>query len=105
MNRESKIKARRTKLNKCSKEELVNKIIFKDKEVAKLVVKNTNLISLASKTEEKLYDTKKQCLDEIGIMQLEINKLVKKNRRLNLILTCMSVVLIVVSTVLALIAL
>ena len=33
---ESKIKARRTKLNKCSKEELIEIILKKDKEVHKL---------------------------------------------------------------------
>lgn len=105
MNRESKIKARRTKLSKCSKEELINKIIFKDKEVAKLVVRNTNLISLAGKAETKLFDSKKYYLNEIAIMQSEIDKLIKKNHRLNLILTCMSVTLVVVTTLLVYLAL
>ena len=105
MNRESKIKARRTKLNKCSKEELVNKIIFKDKEVAKLVAKNTNLIGFAGKLESKLYDANKQHTDKMEYMRLKTDKLIKKNRRLETILTCMSVTLIVVTTLLVYLAL
>ena len=79
MNKESKIKARRTKLGKCSKEELVERIIRKDTEVSKLIAKNKALNKELFESDELLNDTKKHYENKIKFLNVDYNEVVEKN--------------------------
>lgn len=82
MNQESKIKARRTKLNKCSKEELVERIIRKDKKVSKLITKNKELNKKFFDTSEVLNDTEEHYKNHIKLLNVKYDDVVKKNHSL-----------------------
>lgn len=79
MNKESKIKARRTKLGKCSKEELVERIIRKDTEVSKLIAKNKALNKELFEADELLNDTKKHYENKVKFLEVDYNEVVEKN--------------------------
>lgn len=79
MNKESKLKARRTKLGKCSKEELVERIIRKDTEVSKLITKNKTLNKELFEADELLNDTKKHYENKIKFLDVEYDEVVDKN--------------------------
>lgn len=79
MNKESKLKARKTKLGKCSKEELVERIIRKDTEVSKLIAKNKTLNKELLEADELLNDTKKYYENNIKFLSLDHNEVVDKN--------------------------
>lgn len=78
MNKESKIKARRTKLGKCSKEELVERIIRKDTEVSKLIAKNKALNKELFEADELLNDTKKHYENKVKFLEVDYDE-VEKN--------------------------
>lgn len=79
MNKESKIKARRTKLGKCSKEELVERIIRKDTEVSKLIAKNNALNKELFEADELLNDTKKHYENKVKFLEIDYDEVVEKN--------------------------
>lgn len=79
MNKESKLKARRTKLGKCSKEELVERIIRKDTEVSKLIAKNKTLNKELFEAEEVLNDTKKHYENKVKFLEVDYDEVVEKN--------------------------
>ena len=79
MNKESKLKARRTKLGKCSKEELVERIIRKDTEVSKLIAKNKSLNKELFEADELLNDTKKHYENKVKFLEVDYDEVVEKN--------------------------
>ena len=79
MNKESKIKTRRTKLGKCSKEELVERIIRKDTEVSKLIAKNKALNKELFEADELLNDTKKHYENKVKFLEVDYDEVVEKN--------------------------
>lgn len=79
MNKESKLKARRTKLGKCSKEELVERIIRKDTEVSKLIAKNKALNKELFEAEELLNNTKKHYENKVKFLEVTYDEVVEKN--------------------------
>lgn len=79
MNKESKIKARRTKLGKCSKEEIVERIIRKETEVSKLIAKNKTLNKELFEADELLNDTKKHYENKIKFLGVDYDEVVNKN--------------------------
>lgn len=79
MNKESKLKARRTKLDKCSKEELVERIIRKDTEVSKLIAKNKTLNKELFEADELLNDTKKHYENKVKFLEVDYDEVVEKN--------------------------
>lgn len=79
MNKESKLKARKTKLGKCFKEDLIDKIIRKDKEVSKLIAKNKTLNKELFEAEELLNDTKKHYENKIKFLRVDYDEVVEKN--------------------------
>lgn len=79
MNKESKLKACRTKLGKCSKEELVERIIRKDTEVSKLIAKNKALNKELFEAEELLNNTKKHYENKVKFLNVDYDEVVKKN--------------------------
>lgn len=79
MNKESKLKARRTKLGKCSKEELVERIIRKDTEVSKLIAKNKTLNKELFEADELLNDTKKHYKNKVKFLEVNYDEVVEKN--------------------------
>ena len=79
MNKESKLKNRRTKLGKCSKEELVERIIRKDTEVSKLIAKNKTLNKELFEADELLNDTKKHYENKVKFLEVDYDEVVEKN--------------------------
>lgn len=79
MNKESKLKARRTKLGKCSKEELIDKIVRKDKELSKLIAKNKTLNKELFEADELLNDTKKHYENKVKFLNVDYDEVVEKN--------------------------
>lgn len=79
MNKESKIKARRTKFGKCSKEELVERIIRKDTEVSKLIAKNKALNKELFEADELLNNTKKHYENKVKFLNVDYDEVVDKN--------------------------
>lgn len=79
MNKESKLKARRTKLGKCSKEELVERIIRKDQEVSKLISKNKVLNKELFEEEDLLHNIKISYEDKVENLNDELDEVIKKN--------------------------
>lgn len=79
MNKESKLKARRTKLGKCSKEELVERIIRKDTEVSKLIAKNKALNKELFEADELLNDTKNHYENKVKFLNVDYDEVVEKN--------------------------
>ena len=79
MNKESKLKARRTKLSKCSKEELVERIIRKDQEVSKLISKNEVLNKKLFEEKNLLHNIKNRYKDKVESLNDELDKVIKKN--------------------------
>lgn len=79
MNKESKLKARRTKLGKCSKEELVERIIRKDTEVSKLIAKNKTLNKELFEADELLNNTKKHYENKVKFLEVDYDEVVEKN--------------------------
>lgn len=79
MNKESKLKARRTKLGKCSKEELIERIIRKDTEVSKLISKNKALNKDLFDAEELLNYTKKHYENKVKFLNVDCDEVVEKN--------------------------
>lgn len=79
MNKESKLKARKTKLGKCSKEELVERIIRKDTKVSKLIAKNKTLNKELFETDELLNDTKKHYENKVKFLEVDYDEVVEKN--------------------------
>lgn len=79
MNKESKLKARRTKLGKCSKEDLIERIIRKDTEVSKLIAKNKSLNKELFEADELLNDTKKHYENKIKFLEVYYDEIVEKN--------------------------
>lgn len=78
MNKESKLKARRTKLGKCSKEDLVERIIRKDQEVSKLISKN-KVLNKELFEEELRHNIKISYEDKVESLNDELNEVIKKN--------------------------
>ena len=79
MNKENKLKARRTKLGKCSKEELVERIIRKDQEVSKLISKNKSLNKELFEEEDLLHNIKNRYEDRVKNLNDELDEVIKKN--------------------------
>ena len=79
MNKESKLKARRTKLGKCSKEDLVERIIRKDQEVSKLISKNKVLNKELFEEEDLLHNIKNCYEDKVKSLNDELDEVIKKN--------------------------
>ena len=79
MNKESKIKARRTKLGKCSKEELVESIIRKDTKVSKLIAKNKALNKELFEADELLNDTKNHHENKVKFLYVKLDEVKEKN--------------------------
>lgn len=79
MNKESKLKARRTKLGKCSKEELIECIIRKDTEVSKLIAKNKVLNKELFEADELLNNTKKHYENKVNFLGVDYDEVVEKN--------------------------
>lgn len=79
MNKENKLKARRTKLGKCSKEELVERIIRKDQEVSKLISKNKVLNKELFKEEDLLHNIKIIYEAKVEGLNNELDEVIKKN--------------------------
>lgn len=79
MNKESKLKARRTKLGKCSKEELIERIICKDTEVSKLIAKNKTLNKELFEADELLNDTKNHYENKVKFLNVDYDEVVEKN--------------------------
>lgn len=79
MNKESKLKARKTKLGKCSKEELVERIIRKDTEVSKLIAKNKALNKELFEADELLNDTKNHYENKVKFLNVDYDEVVEKN--------------------------
>nr|DAK43546.1 MAG TPA: Protein of unknown function (DUF1700) [Crassvirales sp.] len=79
MNKESKLKARRTKLGKCSKEELIERIIRKDTEVSKLIAKNKSLNKELFEADELLNDIKNHYENKVKFLNVDYDEVVEKN--------------------------
>ena len=82
MNKESKLKARRTKLGKCSKEDLVEHIIRKDIEVSKLISKNKELKQEVFELNRMLEDTKESYYNKMKSLYVEYDEVAKKKQSL-----------------------
>lgn len=80
MNKESKLKARRTKLGKCSKEDLVERIIRKDIEVSKLIIKNKELKQEVFELNRILEDTKESYYNKMKSLYVEYDEVAKKKQ-------------------------
>lgn len=79
MNKESKLKTRRTKLGKYSKEELIERIIRKDTEVSKLIAKNKALNKELFEADELLNDTKKHYENKVKFLEVDYDEVVDNN--------------------------
>lgn len=79
MNKESKLKDRRTKFDKYSKEELVERIIRKDTKVSKLIAKNKTLNKELFEADELLNDTKKHYENKVKFLEVDYDEVVEKN--------------------------
>lgn len=79
MNKKRKLKARKIKLGKCSKKDLVKRIIRKDQEVFKLISKNKVLNKELFEKEELHYNIKISYEDKVESLNDELNEVIKKN--------------------------
>lgn len=106
-NTEAKIKARRTKLSKKSKEELINIILVKDKEVNRLESKTKSLKQQFNELEETykmVNKTLDNVIDENRYIVENSSKIQKMNQRtvkINVVLIAITIISILVAATLA----
>lgn len=106
-NTEAKIKARRTKLAKKSKEELINIILVKDKEVNRLESKTKSLkqqFNELEETHELVNKTLDRVIDENKYLVENSSKIQKMNRRtvkINVVLIAITIISILAAATLA----
>ena len=106
-NTEAKIKARRTKLSKKSKEELINIILVKDKEINRLESRFKSFKEQFKKVEEayeQVDKAAKDVIDENKYLIENSSKIQKMNQRtvtINLVLIVITIISILAAATLA----